>query len=450
MIQEYITQKTLNPKLWSNGKLRKKLRAGFLKIANEFYKFLDVDAAVKDIIIIGSSANYNWTEHSDIDLHVVINYGQVGDNLHLVKNYMHAKKSIWNENYPLSLKGMNIELYAQDVNEKLHSTVASYSLMQNKWLTKPTADMISIDDAIIQQKAEPYEYEIDSLKASDPHIEKKIQSIKNRLRHLRQTGLDAEGEYSIENMAYKHLRNRGYLERLKRLEQKVTMGRLSVEEAVNEFNVPGMIDKSKTQVKDFMSAMKNETLETKHALKMILDHLNGQKLTPEEWSWVRGQLKDVVKMLGLTTMAIAPGGSLVALLAKALKADKYILPSSFQKQDEKEVTESLVMHVTGKKTFDTEGWNNIIKKTGAVTTHRGQWDHPGQCTMIPGNQITMRNVAYPVLGIDDTGHMQMMQPELDYDYPGKHVFEIPHTAQYQTMIMQLRNSIRNGKYDSKW
>jgi hypothetical protein len=211
-----------------------------------------------------------------------------------------------------------------------------------------------------------------------------------------------------------------------------------------------MIDKGKSQVKTFVSAMKNETLETKHALKMILDHLNGEKLTPDEWAWVRGQMKDVVKMLGLTTMAIAPGGSLVALLAKALKADKYILPSSFQKQDEKEVTESLVMHVTGKKTLDTEGWNNIIKKTGAVTSHRGQWDHPGQCTMIPGNQITMKNVAYPVLGIDDTGHMQMMQPEQEYNYPGKHVFEIPHTAHYQTMIMQLRNSIRNGKYDSKW
>jgi hypothetical protein len=70
--------------------------------------------------------------------------------------------------------------------------------------------------------------------------------------------------------------------------------------------------------------------------------------------------------------------------------------------------------------------------------------------MIPGNQITMKNVAYPVLGIDDTGHMQMMQPEQEYNYPGKHVFEIPHTAHYQTMIMQLRNSIRNGKYDSKW
>lgn len=444
MIQEYTTQRTLNPKLWNDDELRPKLRAGFLKIANEFYKFLDVDAPVKDIIIIGSSANYNWTKHSDIDLHVVINYGQVGDNLHLVKNYMHAKKSIWNENYPLKFKGMNIELYAQDVNEKLHSTVASYSLMHDKWLTKPTADIVSIDDAIIQQKAEPYEYEIDSLKASDPQIEQKIQSIKNRLRHLRQTGLDAEGEYSIENMAYKHLRNKGYLERLKRLEQKVTMGRLSVENAVNEFNVPKMIDKGKSQVKGFVDAMKNETLETKHALKMILDHINGEKLTSEEWAWVRGQMKDVVKMLGLTTVAIAPGGSLVALLAKALKVDKYMLPSSFKKSDEKEVTESLIMHVTKKKPLDAAGWDNIMKKTGAVETPRGQWEHPGRCTMIPSNAITMRNVAYPVLGIDDTGHMQMMQPEQQYEYPGSRVFEIPHTAQWQTMIMQLQNAMRNG------
>jgi hypothetical protein len=274
-----------------------------MKIAKAFYDFLDIEADILDVIIIGSSANYNWTEHSDIDLHVVINYLEIGDNLHLVKNYMHAKKSIWNVNYPLTLKGMNIELYAQDSNEELHSSVGSYSLLHNKWISKPSSDQISIDDSSIQTKAEPYEYEIDSLKASDPHIEKKIQSIKNRLRHLRQTGLDAEGEYSIENMAYKHLRNRGYLERLKRLEQKITIGRLSVENAVNEFNVPGMIDKGKSQVKTFVSAMKNETLETKHALKMILDHINGEKLTPEEWKWVRNQMKDVIKVLGLTFMS---------------------------------------------------------------------------------------------------------------------------------------------------
>ena len=96
MITEYETQKTLNPILWDGDQLHPKLRIGFMKIAKSFYDFLDIEADILDVIIIGSSANYNWTKHSDIDLHVVINYLEIGDNLHLVKNYMHAKKSIWN------------------------------------------------------------------------------------------------------------------------------------------------------------------------------------------------------------------------------------------------------------------------------------------------------------------------------------------------------------------
>ena len=182
---------------------------------------------------------------------------------------------------------------------------------------------------------------------------------------------------------------------------------------------------------------------------MLLQHLNGEKLTPEEWKWVRNQMGDVVKMLGLTGMAIAPGGSLLAILAKAIKADKYILPSAFKKQDE--VTESLLMHVTKQKTLEPHEWESIIQKTNAVTSERGQWDHPGKCTMIPtpDGSITMRNVKHPVLGIDETGHMLMMRPEHDYQYPGRNVFEIPHTAQYQTMIMQLQQSANNGSMYAK-
>jgi hypothetical protein len=39
---------------------------------------------------------------------------------------------------------------------------------------------------------------------------------------------------------------------------------------------------------------------------MLLQHLNGKKLNDVEWKWVRGQMTDVVKLLGLTTMAVAP------------------------------------------------------------------------------------------------------------------------------------------------
>ena len=271
------------------------------------------------------------------------------------------------------------------------------------------------------------------------------------MRHLRQTGLDTEGEYSIENMAYKHLRNHGYLERLKQLEQKIKRGRLSLEHAVNELNVPAMANNAKDQVKKFVGAIKTETSETKQAMAMLLQHLNGNKLTPEQWKWVRNQMKDVIKVLGLTTMAIAPGGALVAMLAKVLKADKYMLPSSMQPDDHKEIVEALKLHVTGQKKLEKSGWDNIIKKTSAVVDPMGQWNHPGKCTMIqtPNGGITMRNVPQPVLGIDDTGHMLMMQPEHDYKFPGQDVFEIPHTAQYQTMIMQLTNTANNGSIYAK-
>jgi hypothetical protein len=451
MITEYETQKTLNPILWDGDQLHPKLRIGFMKIAKSFYDFLDIEADILDVIIIGSSANYNWTKHSDIDLHVVINYLEIGDNLHLVKNYMHAKKSIWNVNYPLTLKGMNIELYAQDSNEELHSSVGSYSLLHNKWISKPSSEQISIDDSSIQTKAEPYEYEIDSLTEEDPHVEQKIQNIKQRLRHLRQTGLDDVGEYSVENMAFKHLRNNGYLERLDRLEQEVSRGRLAIENVVNELDMSNMASKTKDQVKKFTDAMKTETKETKMAMSMLLQHLNGKKLNDVEWKWVRGQMSDIVKLLGLTTMAVAPGGTLVALLAKVLKMDKHMLPKSFLKQDEHEITEALTLHIKGVKKLESADWDNIVSKTGAITDPMGQWKHPGKCTMIPtqNGAITMRDVPHPVLGIDDTGHMLMMHPEHDYQFPGRNVFEIPHTAQYQTMIMQLQQSINNGGIDAK-
>lgn len=344
MLNEYQTQQELNPKLWTDGCLPKKLRAGFLKIATAFYDFLEIDAPVIDIIMIGSNANYNWTDHSDIDLHVVINYSKVGNNLYLVEKYLQAKKSIWNSKYPLTYKGMNIELYAQDSNESLHGSVGIYSLMQNKWIRKPDSDLVSIDDDLIQQKAKPYEYEINNIEETDPNALEKIEHILVKLRNLRQSGLDAAGEYSIENLAFKHLRNKGLIDKLKEMLQRLNMGQLVIYE---------------------------------------------------------------------------------------------------------NVVDSLAQHVTGKRKLTESDWDNILHQTNSVTHPNGQWDFPGKCTMIPSNRITMRNVAYKVLGIDDTGHMQLMHPEQEYSYPGTKVFEIPHTGQWQTFMLQLLNKIQNGSRYAK-
>ena len=58
------------------------------------------------------------------------------------------------------------------------------------------------------------------------------------------------------------------------------------------------------------------------------------------------------------------------------------------------------------------------KRGGMITDPRGQWAHPGQNTRIPGGNITMQGVPYPVLAKANNGMTTMMQPGQDYYFPG--------------------------------
>jgi len=68
------------------------------------------------------------------------------------------------------------------------------------------------------------------------------------------------------------------------------------------------------------------------------------------------------------------------------------------------------------------------KKGGIIEDPMGQWAHPGSVTRIPSNQITMQGVNYPVLGVSDKGHTQMMYPGLNYSFKGNSVTEYPMMA----------------------
>ena len=45
--------------------------------------------------------------------------------------------------------------------------------------------------------------------------------------------------------------------------------------------------------------------------------------------------------------------------------------------------------------------------------------------IIPSGEITMKNVDFPVLGIDNLGNKKVMRPGEEYSYPGDTVLEIP-------------------------
>jgi hypothetical protein len=63
---------------------------------------------------------------------------------------------------------------------------------------------------------------------------------------------------------------------------------------------------------------------------------------------------------------------------------------------------------------------------GMIVDPRGQWAHPGKVTRIPGSDITMKGVPYPVLGIGNNGKKEVMYPGKDYNFGGaSYVDEYP-------------------------
>lgn len=57
-------------------------------------------------------------------------------------------------------------------------------------------------------------------------------------------------------------------------------------------------------------------------------------------------------------------------------------------------------------------------KNDMIVDPQGQWAHPGENTRIPGNNITMQGVPYPVYAVPNAGYPVMMMPGGQYNFPG--------------------------------
>ena len=202
----------LNPAIWDNNKLNPEIKEKLLQIGKDFYADTETDAPLKDILFVGSLANYNWSDTSDFDVHVVIDFKDVDENVELVEKLVNALKSKWNDEHDIHLKGHNVEVYIQDVTKENRST-GVYSLMQDKWLSEPQKENIQIDKEKIQEKYNDTVRKINSaIKAQDIN---KLKAIVKDVYDMRQSGLDKSGELSTENLVFKILRNRNYIEKLK-------------------------------------------------------------------------------------------------------------------------------------------------------------------------------------------------------------------------------------------
>ena len=226
ILSSFHIKDELNPEIWTNPdspsdtKMKEEIRLRLIEIADAFVEFLGYDIFVQDITMTGSLANYNWSEYSDIDLHVMYDYKESGPEEELFKDLFKLKKTLFNSTHDITVKGYEVELYVQDTNEPHYST-GVYSVLYDEWIEEPEQENVSIDTDVIKGKVEQWQDMIDTViedvEEGDEDLEssiEKIDKLKDKIKKYRQCGLEDEGEYSYENLVFKFLRRNGYIQKL--------------------------------------------------------------------------------------------------------------------------------------------------------------------------------------------------------------------------------------------
>jgi hypothetical protein len=198
----------LNTKLWKKDTLRPGIATKLMTMAWEFAKFSGIPRGkVKDIIITGGNCNYNYTKFSDIDVHLICNLsGMNSDKLY-------DKKVEWNSKVVDKIGGYPLEFYAAD-SDIVPANQGVYSIMQDKWLLVPkhldNVGMLS-DPFVIEQVKFNIKYVRQLIRSGS---KEDIQKFKEKMWRGRSAGLQREGEFSVENVIYKDLRNRNLIDKL--------------------------------------------------------------------------------------------------------------------------------------------------------------------------------------------------------------------------------------------
>ena len=204
----------LNPDLFQDGDLKEDVKEHLLKIVDKFKDCLEADGVkldINDIIVVGSNASYNYTEDSDIDLHIVAKAEESQDLYNIIYN---AYKSLFNNKYDIMIKGHEVEVYVE-LNEPAVKSNGIYSL-NTGWLKKPDPTVIpEVDEKAIQDELAVWEQKYNELladvqnNADDPIVEEYVQEAldineaarkERRHRYCSAMGLDENADLTEDDM----------------------------------------------------------------------------------------------------------------------------------------------------------------------------------------------------------------------------------------------------------
>lgn len=204
-------QKELNPKIWEDKKLKRDVREAIIDIVSEFMDNLIIPVEILDVRVVGSNASYNYTEHSDLDVHIISNLEIVGSPTEIVQALYNSERSNFNRTHNIKIKGIDVELYVEDVNSSVTSN-GIYSVIDDIWIKEP--QMVKERSVKIDKKE--LRDLINSVKSvlADGDSDD-IKDCINMLYLMRKDSIATDGEYGVGNLLFKEIRNRGLLSALK-------------------------------------------------------------------------------------------------------------------------------------------------------------------------------------------------------------------------------------------
>ncbi len=246
---------TLNPKLWTADEvLKPEVEEKIKQIVDVFLAGLaedEIKINVRDILIIGSNASYNYTPYSDLDLHIIVDTGSLECPDNLYSKLYSAYRSLFNKRLDIDFYGVPVELYVEDEGTPRVSN-GVYSVLNREWLQEPkyvnipdmdmdifNAELSKWEDRYrqvlndaVSELEEYYEPDLDAAEDIKTQQIKEIDAYIEDLYNLRKIGLPLTGEYGLENVIFKTIRNKGYLDKLKDLKNELLGKELSLEEKI--------------------------------------------------------------------------------------------------------------------------------------------------------------------------------------------------------------------------
>ena len=225
IFEEFVVHDKLNDKLFSNNKLLPEVRQKIIQIVTEFEDYSDVPMNIVDIQLVGSNVSYNYTDTSDLDVHIISNFDLIDAPKHLLQQLYNMKKTSFNDKFDIKIRGIEVELYVQDVRDATISN-GIYSVCTDSWIKEPKPILHAVKHNI-EKEYEKWTSKIHDVLQRN-NSDEIIDAI-NTLYLIRKNSLATDGEYGKGNQLFKQIRSNGLLQQLKDAYDKSLSSKLSLE-----------------------------------------------------------------------------------------------------------------------------------------------------------------------------------------------------------------------------